>query len=149
MGQTIRKTAPNKLWKLILNYTPMIHVLNAGIAIWDIMSHSDSNRIKHETSIIIWLTDGLCCTQPCSSHSHYILCSHWHTVIARGRIWGWLECVATLPRCAPGNVHILSIHQRSSLESDLVLCDVAFLAWTCFLCIHRILEEQTDPTYLL
>ena len=40
--------------------------------------------------------------------------------------------MTTPPSCAPGNVHILSEHNRPSLETDLVLCDVTSWVWTCF-----------------
>ena len=45
------------------------------------------------------LTDGLCCTCSCRSHSHHILSSHGHTVIAWGdtvfrRLKVWLHLSA-------------------------------------------------------
>ena len=89
---------------------------------------------------IIWLTDGLCCTPSCSSLSHHILSSHWHTVIACGRIWVWLKCVITPSSCACSNVHIECIHKRSTLESDLVLCDDSPWTLTRFHRVQWILE---------
>ena len=44
--------------------------------------------------------------------------------------------------CAPGNVHILSRHNRPSLETDLVLCDVSPRTLTCFLWNNWILEGK-------
>ena len=90
----------------------------------------------------VQLTDGLCCTCSCSSHSHHILSSHWHTVIAWGRIWGWLKGVTTPPSCALGNVHILSSHNRPSLDTHLVLCDVPPWPSACLACIQWVLEEE-------
>ena len=87
-----------------------------------------------------WLTDGLCCTISCRSHSRQILSNHWHTVIAWGRIWGWLKCVITPSSCACSNVHIECIHKRSTLESDLVLCDDSPWTLTCFHRVQWILE---------
>ena len=72
----------------------------------------------------VLLTDGLRCTHSCSSHSHHILSSHWHSVIAWGRIWVWLKGMTTPPSCALSNVHIHSSHNRPSLVTDLVLCDI-------------------------
>ena len=95
------------------------------------------------------LTDGLCCACSCSSHSHHIFGSHWHTVIAWRRIWGWLKGVATPPSCAPGNVHILSRHNRPSLETDLVLCDVSSYAWTCLTWTYWFLERDIPNSQLI
>ena len=50
--------------------------------------------------------------------------------------------MATPPSCAPGNVHILSRHNRPSLETDLVLCDVPPWSSACLLCIQWVLEEE-------
>ena len=88
------------------------------------------------------LTDGLCCTHSYSSHSHHILSSHWHTVIAWGRIWGGLKGVATPPICAPGNVHTLSNHNRPRLENDPVLHMVPTWAWTCLPWVNWVLERD-------
>ena len=89
---------------------------------------------------IIWLTDGLCCTISCRSHSHQILSNHWHTIIAWGRIWGWHKCVITPSSCACSNVHNECIHKRSTLESGLVLCDDSPWTHTCFHRVQWILE---------
>ena len=86
----------------------------------------------------IQLTDGLYCTTFCSSNSHHILSSHWHTVIGWGRIWGWLKGVGTPPSCAPGNVH--SSCKRCSVETDLVMCDVPNYTWTCLPWVNWVLE---------
>ena len=93
------------------------------------------------------LTDGLCCAFCCSSLSRYILCSHWHTVKAWGRIWGWLKGVTAPPSFAPGNVHILTIHSRPTLESDLVLCDDSPWTLTCFHRVQWILEATNKKKW--
>ena len=83
-----------------------------------------------DPEVFYWtLTDGLCCTSPCSSSSHHILSSSWHTVIAWGRIWGWHEGVTTSSIYALSNVHILSIHRIPILENDLVQCDISSYTW--------------------
>ena len=51
--------------------------------------------------------------------------------------------MATPPSCAPGNVHILGSHNRPSLETDLVLCDVSSWAWTCFPWVNWMLKGDT------
>ena len=90
------------------------------------------------------LTDSLCCTCSCSSHSHHIFSSHWHTVITWRRIWGWLKGVATPPSCAPGKAHTLHVHNRPRVETDPVLSDMPTCDWTCapWIWIRRILEEE-------
>ena len=98
--------------------------------------------LHHYICTLQSLTDGLCCTCSCSSHSHHILSSHWHTVIAWGRIWGWLKGVATPPSCATGNVHILSEHRRPSLDTDPVLHMVPTWAWTCLPWVNWVLERD-------
>ena len=113
-----------------------------------ILNHSEAqhNCVLHLStkiySFIIWLTDGLCCTISCRSYSHKILSNHWHTIIAWGRIWGWLKCVITPSSCACSNVHNECIHKRSTLESGLVLCDDSPWTLTCFHRVQWILEAK-------
>jgi len=89
---------------------------------------------KNETN---QLTDNLCWAKFYCSHSHNIFCSHWHLVIAWGRIWGWFESVATLCTFALINSYILN--KWSSLEADLVVCDIPTWTWTCLCRVYWIL----------
>ena len=93
-------------------------------------------KMEHDK---LQLTDGLCCKVSFRSNSHHILSSHWHTVIAWGKIWGWLKYVTTPPSCTPGNIHTLS-NNRLSLEVDLVLCNVS--SRTGFSWVQWILERN-------
>ena len=90
----------------------------------------------------VQLTDGLCCTCSCRSNSYHILSSHWHIVIAWGRIWRWLKGEATSPSCTSVNVQIFSSGEHPSPEMNLVLCDVSPWASTCLLCVSWILKER-------
>ena len=50
--------------------------------------------------------------------------------------------MATPPSCALSNAHILSSHNRPSLETDLVLCDVPIWARTYIPLVNLILEKE-------
>ena len=103
--------------------------------------------ISKDPYIYSWLTDGLCCTCSCSSHSHHILSSHWHTVIAWGRIWGWLKGVTTPPSCAPGNIYIMCTVHIQTLENNPVLSDVPIWVWTYHPWIHWVLKKEISNSH--
>ena len=128
------------LWDWQLEYICSVHLAQIQELMFCVL------KMEHSK---LQLTDGLCYKISCSSHSHHILGSHWHTVIAWGRIWGWLKGVTTPPSCAPGNVHTLSNHNRPSVETDLVLCDVSSWAWACWPWVHWILKGDTKVKALL
>ena len=112
-----------------------------------------TSHLWMDCCICFQLTDCLCCTCSCSSESHYILSSHWHTVIAWGYTLNSQEIihVATPLISACSSVHILINLKRSDLVSDLVLSGDSPWALTSLLWVNWILELgrkfQTYWTY--
>ena len=125
-------------------------LLTKYVIAWGYMVNSHAGNYRCGCSSHLWmdcytcfqLTDCLCCTCSCSSESHYILSSHWHTVIAWGFTLNSQEIihVATPLISACSSVHILINLKRSDLVSDLVSSGDSPWALTSLLWVHWILE---------